>query len=40
MIGIENLDHFILVIKNLHNNVCIGFDGVVKPKNINDFLMC
>jgi hypothetical protein len=40
MIRTENLDHLILVIKKWHNDVCIGFDGVVKPKGINNFLMC
>jgi hypothetical protein len=30
--GIENLDWFILIIKNWHNDACVGCDEPLKPK--------
>lgn len=37
--GIENLDSFILIIKNRPNDVYIGCDGITNLRSINDFLI-
>jgi hypothetical protein len=31
-LGIDNLDKFILIIKNWHSDACVGCDGPLKPK--------
>jgi hypothetical protein len=33
------LDHFILVIKNRLDNICVGCDGPNKPTNMINFLI-
>lgn len=38
-VGIENLDSFILIIKNRPNDVYIGCDGITNLRSINDFLI-
>jgi hypothetical protein len=37
-LGIENLEHLILVIKNELDDVRVGYDGAKKSMNIIDFL--
>jgi hypothetical protein len=38
-LGIENLDHLILVIKNWPDDACVTHDGASKPMNMFDFLI-
>jgi hypothetical protein len=35
---IENLDQLVLIIKNWPNDVCVGYDGPLKPKIVATFL--
>jgi hypothetical protein len=37
--GIENLNNLILMIKNWHDDVCVGSKGAYKLINMIDFLM-
>jgi hypothetical protein len=37
--GILNLNHLILMIKNWHDDVCVGSNGAYKLLNMIDFLM-
>jgi hypothetical protein len=37
--GIENLNHLILMIKSWHDDACITSDGAYKLMNMIDFLM-
>jgi hypothetical protein len=38
-LGIENLDHLILIIKNWPDDACVTCDGASKPKYMIDFLI-